>query len=144
MFSSKKCKKPNEERVVLNCQKLVADYRFLVTAESLDLVQSSFEKNIHLASERINFHGPPINETIGKASNDSKFSHFAHYFPESMDKTLRLGTVMRMMFSQMEQKLENVAPEHRSEVFHQMFSRLLNDASSQNRKFIIIIFCISL
>jgi hypothetical protein len=136
LSKKKRCGKTDTfdpEKVAISCQKLVADFRFLLAAESLGLVQSSFEKHILSASERI--HSPesvPMNKTIGNVTNESKFSPFVQYIPESMQKPLKLGTIMRMMFSQMEQKLEHLAPENRSEVFQQMFSRLVNNASSQN------------
>ena len=119
----------DEERVVLSCQKLVADFRFLLTAESLELLQSSFEKNIRLASEKMHSGAAPRSRTVTDTSNDSKFSPFVKYFPESMDPKFRLGSIMRMMFSQMQLKMKDFSPARRSKVFHQMFSRLVNNAS---------------
>ena len=117
----------DEERVVLSCQKLVADFRFLMTAESLELLQSSFEKNIRLAIEKMNSDGSPRSSNVTNTSSDSKFSPFVKYFPESMDPKFRLGSIMRMMFSQMQLKMKDFSPERRSKVFHKMFSRLVNN-----------------
>ena len=104
------------ESAILSCSKIVEDFRFLLHAETYNLILKSFE----------NFE---IDNADGENSNNSERcvkypneADFINYLDTESHK-IRPGTILKKMFIQDQHCIEKQTWEERAAIFRQAYTR---------------------
>ena len=126
--SSVKCEKTvstHKESVLVNCHKLIEDFRFLLRSEFYDLATISFQKTCsqrkHLKSDANSSHNTNF-EGISQSFNDSLSNPRVW---NMVPTQLTPGTLLKMLLSQIEQNMDTFALPDRSQMFRRNYSKLV-------------------
>ena len=125
---SVKCRKTvfsHKESEVVNCHKLIEDFRFLLQSEFYELATTSFRMK---CSEKNNLtYNSNSSYTINIEGTSQNLSEsFSNPRIWEMATTqLRPGTMIKMLFTQIEQNMRKFALQDRSQIFHRNYSKLV-------------------
>ena len=104
------------DREVLSCSKIVEDFRFLLHAETYNLIRTSFEnfESNKMEDEHLN--------TTDNCRMYLKESDYVNHLL-SADNRSRPGTILKKMFIQDQQCLEKQSWEERALIFNRAYTR---------------------
>ena len=104
------------ESAVLSCTKIVEDFRFLLNAETYNLILRSFETFEQDMKEKV---GLNASEPCLKYPNEFQFFNYL----QSDNVKVWPGTLLKKMFIQDQQCVEKQTWEKRAAVFRQAYTR---------------------
>ena len=104
------------DKTVLSCSKIVEDFRFLLHAETYNLIRRSFEK-----FELDRMEEKHLNKTDNCRMYLKESDYVNHFL--SADNKSRPGTILKKMFIQDQQCLEKTSWEERALIFNRAYTR---------------------
>ena len=104
------------ESAILSCSKIVEDFRFLLHAETYNLILKSFENFEIDNADRKNSTN---SERCVKYPNEADFINYLH----TESHRIRPGTILKKMFIQDQHCIEKQTWEERAAIFRQAYTR---------------------
>ena len=104
------------ESAILSCSKIVEDFRFLLHAETYNLILKSFE---NFEIDNADGENSTDSERCVKYPNEAGFINYL----DTKSHRIRPGTILKKMFIQDQHCIEKQTWEERAEVFRQAYTR---------------------
>ena len=111
----------HNENTVPTCQKLIEDFRFLLRSEFFNLATTTFKTKCFGCS--IPYNNSSNNFGFKDASPELNDSFTGPHVLNLGASQLRPGTMMKMLFSEIEQNMEKVSLQDRSQILRCYYSK---------------------